>query len=56
MNNNWIIKKSPAVECGILDESLKNKSRIGKIDARLTVSNIIAIIEKKIRIKNCFFC
>ena len=27
MNNNWIIKKSPPVECGILDESLKFPSR-----------------------------
>ena len=40
----------------IFDDSLKNKSNIGNIVARLTVSNIIAIIEKMIRIKNCFFC
>ena len=27
MNNNWIIKNSPPVECGILGESLKFPSR-----------------------------
>ena len=27
MNNNWIIKTSPPVECDILDESLKFPSR-----------------------------